>query len=116
MTFTVSYAVRRKAKKRGPGPGNGGSSGGNARDRRRWRRRLDRAMGPPPPSLFAQTAAKLRDDLHALMERQVWEGDTSSPNRQRGPTRGDALVSRMAGSLGPGPSTDEVMAMTRGED
>lgn len=73
-------------------------------------------MGPPPPSLFAQTVAQLRDDVHALMERQVLEGDASSPNRQQGPTRGDVLVSRMAGSLGPGPSTDEVMALTRGED
>lgn len=73
-------------------------------------------MGPPAPSLFEQTAAKLRDEVHAMMEQQILHGDTSSPNWWAGPTRGDVLVSRMAGSLGPGPSTDEIMAMTRGED
>ena len=87
-------------------------------------------MGPPPPSLFAQTVAQLRDDVHALMERQVWEGDTPPAPSVAGPvTTGTASgetglmpdwLQRMRGSLpgsaGPGMTTDEVMAMTRGED
>ena len=80
-------------------------------------------MGPPPPSLFAQTVAQLRDDVHALMERQMWEGSTPPAPSVAGPvttgtalTRGQQLVALLRGSVGPGMTTDEVMAMTRGED
>lgn len=80
-------------------------------------------MGPPPPSSFAQTVAKLRDDVHALMERQVLEGDTPSAPSVAGPvttgtapTRGQQLVALLRGSAGPGMTTDEVMTLTRGED
>lgn len=85
-------------------------------------------MGPPPPSTFAQTVAKMRDEVHALMERQLWYGDvepqpTAPPATSRPiieptstPARGHELVALLRGSAGPGMSTDEVMELTRGED
>lgn len=35
--------------------------------------------------------------------------------RANAPTRGQRLVSRLRGSAGPGPSTDELMELLRGE-
>lgn len=78
---------------------------------------------PCPVEIGAQ---QLIADLHRRMDALMFHGSTEThfvgPTNQACPiiepatTRGQELVALLRGSLGPGSFTDEIMAMTRGED
>jgi AbrB family looped-hinge helix DNA binding protein len=61
----------------------------------------------------------VRERLGFLPHTEVeWEidGNTARLRKVASNRRGEALIQRLRGSAGPGMTTDEIMALTRGED
>ncbi|MDQ3389646.1 MAG: AbrB/MazE/SpoVT family DNA-binding domain-containing protein [Gemmatimonadota bacterium] len=61
----------------------------------------------------------VRERLGFLPHTEVeWEidGNTARLRKVTSTRRGEALIQRLRGSAGPGMTTDEIMALTRGED
>lgn len=61
----------------------------------------------------------VRERLGLLPHTEVeWEidGNTARLRKVTGTRRGEVLIEQLRGSAGPGMTTDEIMALTRGED